>query len=755
MKLQLHTRLLLSLLVLLVIGFTMLGLILLNDAKIQISEHHETLARQHAKTLAVSSLDGLVSEDYEVLEKLVRSSMPSEEYAYAALIRTDGKILTHTNLLLIGESASTVNSSTDTTFREIFYNTRPVLEVIYPAHINGRILANAHIAYYLDTSYIFQDDTITRIILVLLISLVLIFVATHFVTRSITVPLEKLTKSLTSTSLDKTLTIDPSITSREDRIGELAHAFQDTSNQLINSHNELRASLIANKSIVDSSMDGIFVTNDEGIIESFNNSGEKIFGYSPDELIGQNVSILISDPTQKNKTSYLLDYISTKDTGVRHSRKELEGIRKDGSRLPVEISIGEISTNEHKLYTSTIRDISTRYEYEHALVLSKAAAEDGNRIKSEFLANISHELRTPMNGILGYLDLLSMDTLPEKQETYVSTATRSAEELLEIINNILEFTRLENHDTDLDISQFSLRNITESLVAEFKDKHLNDNIELDFNIDNELPEQLRGDPSRIRNILRHFIVNAYKFTKQGKISVNIDVLQQLQSKIEISIEVRDTGIGIEPINRNRIFDLFTQADGSSTRRYGGTGIGLALCKKMVLSMSGEIGVDSEPDKGSTFWFSLQLDIVNSDEPHELPEQKSTAVIETKEEDSVYSTTKNILVVEDNPFNQDLMVAMLKVMDYKAEVVGNGKLALDALNEKQYDLILMDCQMPVMNGFEATARIREMENHTPIIAVTAHALDGDRDLCIKSGMNDYMTKPFSKHDLKKIIQKWLK
>lgn len=754
MKLHLHTRLLLSLLALLVIGFTVLGLILLNDAQNQISEHHQTQAQYQAKTLADSSLDGLVSEDFEVLEKLVKTALPSSEYAYAALIRTDGKVLTHTNLLLVGETLSTVNNDGSGVSRKISYNQRPILEVIYPAQINKQVLANAHVAYYLDSEYSLQSNTIARVVLVLFICLTSIFIATHFVTRSITVPIEKLTDCIGNTSLERELIINPAITSREDEIGKLANAFQKVSNELISSHKQLAASLISNKAIVDTAIDGILVIDEAGTIQSINIAGEKIFGYSAEELINKNMNMLVPEAHRDRHNSYLQQFKNAENSSLSDNRIEVEGVRKDGSRLPLEIAIGKISGDDKSLYTSTIRDISSRYEYEHALVLAKSAAEEGNRIKSEFLANISHELRTPMNAVLGYLDLLAMDELPQPQNKYVTTATRSAEELLEIINNILEFTRMENHETELDTSRFSLREVTKSLISEFEDRYTSNDIELTSKIDHDLPDQLFGDPSRIRNIIHHFMVNAFKFTKQGKIAVNIDVLQQLQSKVEISVEVRDTGIGIEPVNRNRIFDLFTQADGSSTRRYGGTGIGLALCKKMVLTMGGEIGVDSEPGVGSTFWFSLQLDVA------EVPEQKDISNMppkaESRDEDGKYERGRKILIVEDNPFNQDLMLAMLGVMEYEAEVVGNGKLALEALNEKTYDLILMDCQMPVMNGFEATERIRQSEtNHTPIIAVTAHAMDGDRELCIKSGMDDYMTKPFSKGDLAQMIQKWLK
>ncbi|MDH5360401.1 MAG: response regulator [Gammaproteobacteria bacterium] len=754
MKLHLHTRLLISLLALLLVGFSLLGMILFTDAQKQISQHHQTQAIYQAKTLADSSLDGLVSEDYEVLEKLVRTAMPSSEYAYAALVRSNGKILTHTNLILIGETASTVNSDGFGITREATYNGRPVLEIIYPAQINDQTLANAHVAYYLDVEYSLQNDTITRLFFVLLITLALILVATHFVTRSITVPIEKLSNCISNTSLEQGLNIDPSITEREDEIGELAHSFQDVSNDLISSHKELATSLLSNKAIVDTASDGILVIDDKGTIQSINIAGEKIFGYSTAELVGNNINLLIPEQHRDSHNDYLKSFTGTSISSLVESRIEVSGVRKDGSRLPLEIAIGKISMEDKNLYTSTIRDISSRYEYEHALVLAKAAAEDGNRIKSEFLANISHELRTPMNAVLGYLDLLSMDELPQPQNKYVTTATRSAEELLEIINNILEFTRMENHETELDTSQFSMREIVKSLINEFSDRYKNKDIVLSSKIGNDLPDQLIGDPSRIRNIIHHFMVNAFKFTKQGKIAVNIDVLQQRQSSVEISVEVRDTGIGIEPVNRNRIFDLFTQADGSSTRRYGGTGIGLALCKKMVLSMSGEIGVDSEPDVGSTFWFSLELEISKALAQTNIPTQ--TTDTKTSEDMAQYTHGRKILVVEDNPFNQDLMLAMLNVMDYEAEVVGNGKLALEALAEKHYDLILMDCQMPVMNGFEATEHIRQTEKqHTPIIAVTAHAMDGDRELCIKSGMDDYMTKPFSKGDLEHIIQKWLK
>jgi len=755
MKLNLHSRLLISLLALLVAGFLLLGVVLLGDAKNQIDEFRQTQAVYQAKTLAEASLDGLVSKDYELLEQWVQSSMPSTDYAYAALLRPDGMVLIHTDLTHTGKPWPTILNSQGETVRELSFNERPVVEVIYPAIIGNKILANAHVAYYLDTDYVLQKQTVTRIIGVLLVIFILIIIASHFVTRSIVTPIELLKKSIGNASLDKVLSFSHKLVGRTDEVGELTRAFKDMSERLTESHKNLTASLISNKAIVESAIDGVIVIDSHGQIESVNPAAEKLFGFSAEELINNNINLLMPAHFHSKHNEYMKKYKSSSHQTIIGTRRDIEGQCKDGSRFPIEIAIGEININNEKKFVGTVRDISLRYEHEKAILIAKEAAEESDRVKSEFLANISHELRTPMNAVMGYVDLLLlMDELSPVQGKYLKNASRSAHDLLDIINNILEFTNLDKGSLELVLSDFSIHEMIKAIINKNAKEYSAKQIELVKEIDPKIPDQLLGDSARIYNILNHFLNNAYKFTTEGEVKLAVQ-LENLKNKTaQVRFEVSDTGIGIEPDDTKRIFELFTQVDGSFTRSYGGTGIGLTLCNRLVEIMQGQIGVNSIPGEGSTFWFSLPLTVIASAPKPEVSPQK-IEVVNNPGESKPDNEDKHILVVEDNPYNQKLIIAMLEHLGYEAEVVDNGLLGVEAIENGHYDLVFMDCQMPVMDGYEATKKIRKIEEgHIPIVAVTAHALDGDREKCIDSGMDDYMTKPFSKKDLQQMLSNWL-
>jgi len=755
MNLNLHSRLLISLLVLLLAGFLLLGVVLLGDAKNQIEEFRQTQAVYQARTLAEASLDGLVSKDYELLERWVQSSMPSADYAYAALIRPDGLVLIHTDLTHTGKSWPTILISEQETVRKNSFNERPVVEVIYPAVISSKVLANAHVAYYLDTDYFLQKQTITRITVVLLAIFILIIIASHFVTRSIVTPIELLKKSIGNASLDKVLAFNNKLEVRTDEVGDLTRAFKDMSERLTESHKNLTASLVCNKAIVDSAIDGVIVIDSHGMIESVNPAAEKLFGYSAEELINNNIKMLMPAQFYSKHNEYMKNYKSSRHQKVIGTRRDIEGQCKDGSKFPIEIAIGEINVNSELKFVGTVRDIRLRYEHEKAIILAKEAAEEGARVKSEFLANISHELRTPMNAVMGYLDLsLMMDELSPTQEKYLNNASRSARDLLDIINNILEFTNMDKGSLELIICDFSIHEIVKAISRKSVKENTGKAIELVSEIDPEIPHLLSGDSARIYNILNHFINNAYKFTTEGEIKLSVKLEKIKDNIVDVRFIVSDTGIGIKENDTKHIFKLFTQVDGSYTRSYGGTGIGLALCNRLVEVMQGKIGVSSISGKGSSFWFSVPLTIIpkgsiTEDLTEKIYLEKSPVEKKAGREKIC------ILVVEDNPINQKMIVEMLELLGYEVNVVDNGLLGVEAIEKGSYDLVFMDCQMPVMDGYEATQNIRKLDKgHIPIIAVTAHALEGDREKCIDSGMDDYMIKPFSKKDLEKMVSNWI-
>ena len=401
---------------------------------------------------------------------------------------------------------------------------------------------------------------------------------------------------------------------------------------------------------------------------------------------------------------------------------------------------------EH-MNTELTEEIDYVKRMEKELKQARDKAEEMSQAKGEFLANMSHEIRTPMNGVIGTLQLLADTHLEDSQKDYVNTAHKSAQALLTILNDILDLSKIEAGKLNIELIPLDIRDIVNDLVTLHAMGAQEKGVSLSADIDGEIPQVLTGDPTRIRQILANLVSNALKFTDEGSVKVRLK-LQSLQSKqADIRFEVEDTGVGIEKDIKDRLFEEFTQADGSTTRKYGGTGLGLAIVKQLVEIMHGEFGVDSTPGEGSTFWFRLPLEV--SDEQ----------VISAPKEEIVESQRQlrgHILLVEDNPINQMVASKMLEKLGLDIILAGNGQEAIDMLETEHIDAVLMDCQMPVLDGFAATRQIREQGRFValPIIAMTANVMEGDRDKCIDAGMNDYIGKPVVAADLRKTLERWL-
>ncbi len=379
---------------------------------------------------------------------------------------------------------------------------------------------------------------------------------------------------------------------------------------------------------------------------------------------------------------------------------------------------------------------------------AREAAEAASRAKSQFLANMSHEIRTPMNGIIGMAEMLSATRLDERQRRYLSAVHRSAGSLLELINDILDLSKVEAGRVELHPEDFELRATLEEIVELPRERALARGIALELTFAPELPEVLHGDPVRLRQILTNLVGNAIKFTERGSVRVSA-VLDEGGETPLVRFAVADTGIGLTPDQTSRVFEAFTQADASHARKYGGTGLGLAISRELVELMGGEIGVTSQPGKGSTFWFTARFDQAV------VPASAATA----PRPGALAALAGHVLLVEDNELNCEVARGMLDALGLQVSLAENGIDSVRAVARQRFDLVLMDCQMPDVDGYEATRRIRALETaahapRVPIIALTASAVQGDRERCLAAGMDGYLTKPFRTADLHATIRPWL-
>jgi two-component system sensor histidine kinase/response regulator len=644
------------------------------------------------------------------------------------------------------------------------------------------------------------------------------------------------------------------------------------------------------RSIFENAIEGIFQTTRDGQYLNVNPALAKMYGYdSTADLIHGLTKIdnqLYVDPNRRE------DFIKEMRENAVVRGFESEIFRKDGSKIWISENARAVAgaSGELLYYEGMVEDITERKRLETQLKSAMHAAEAANRMKSEFLANMSHEIRTPMNGVIGMTDLLLMSNLSTEQRSFANTVRVSGESLLIVINDILDFSKIEAGKLDLEIIDFDLReaidNIMDLLAAQAHSKGL----ELAAYIPPDVPTSLRGDPGRVRQIVNNLVGNAVKFTNQGEVVVKVSKLSSNDREVTLKFEVRDTGIGIELDAQQRLFEAFSQADSSTTRRYGGTGLGLAISKRLVQLMNGEIGINSVPGQGSTFWFTAQFEIPQStvklptskdmrglhvlivddnatnreilthychlwklrsecaasgeealrllrftatDDPFELaildmqmPKMDGLMLARAIKEDPLTANVQlvmltslghhldrevldsagieacvlkpvqqarllerlsevlsgslskwaetvkasgklprigtlsrapvNILVAEDNRINQMVALGLLQKLGYAADLASNGLEALVAMKKTPYDIIFMDCQMPELDGYETTRRIRaEQRVHVPrIIAMTANAIRGEEERCLEAGMDDYLSKPVRIDELRTTIERWL-
>ncbi len=426
-----------------------------------------------------------------------------------------------------------------------------------------------------------------------------------------------------------------------------------------------------------------------------------------------------------------------------HADMDWEGKRLDGSVFSAEIKMHAMQLEGKPVIQAIMRDVSERRAAEAAKEAARVAAMQMARTKSEFVANVSHEIRTPMHGILGMCGLLMKTRLDGRQRDYVSTLKSSAEGLLTIINDILDFSKIDAGKMTVEQVAFSPVSLAQGVIALFQARALEKDLELKLILPDNPPEALLGDPTRIRQILLNLVDNAIKFTHEGVVELCLTI-EPSGDEIECQFNVRDSGIGMSHETQARLFQAFSQADTSTTRRYGGTGLGLAVSHQLAELMGGSLTVESTPDQGSCFTLSLTLPKTTL----ELADIPAQPIIQLK---------GRILVVEDHPVNQKVLGHQLREMGLQYKIATSGSQALDLLMADDFDLVLMDWQMPEMDGLEATRHIRKLPTdvrHIPIIALTANANAGFREACLEAGANDYLSKPYTEDSLSTLLSQLL-
>jgi PAS domain S-box-containing protein len=514
------------------------------------------------------------------------------------------------------------------------------------------------------------------------------------------------------------------------------------------------------------SLDLISIANTSGYFLQLTASWTKTLGWSEEELLGRPFVELIH-PDDRPSTLLQLEALSRGESIVDYDNRFR---KKDGEYIWLSW-VANIVPGENTIY-AIARNITERKEVEATLQKNKAdlektntqlekildranllalEAERANQAKSQFLANMSHEIRTPLNGVIGMIGLLENTQLDDQQSHYLKVIKSSGEALLQVIGDILDFSKIEAGKLEIEQVDFNIQEDLQELVETMRFRAEEKGLNLRFSIGSEVPDYVRSDPVRIRQILVNLVGNAIKFTEKGRITVQLELRNSPLGTL-LYFSVRDTGIGIHKDRQKALFRPFTQGDESTTRKFGGSGLGLAISKKICDIMGGEIGVQSRPGEGSEFWFWLPYQEAQAPVTNEEPQ------VEPLDWQGSQGSVA-LLLAEDNPVNQKVAEGFLGLLGIEPTLARNGQEVLDALRTRDFDLILMDCQMPLLDGFATSRKIRQGEageNHKsiPIVAMTAHAMKGDREKCLDAGMDDYLPKPVALEELKKKLALFL-
>ena len=512
----------------------------------------------------------------------------------------------------------------------------------------------------------------------------------------------------------------------------------------------------------------VFLKDREGRFVRFNRQFQEFYQMTRSELMGAKIEQFT--PSEWAAATQQEDELAWRTGLMVSSERRVTQIDP-----PIDLVVNRVvitSGGESYLLGFSI-DVSEQRAARDAMQRAVESAQAASQAKSDFLANMSHEIRTPMNGILGMTELVLESRLEPEQRDDIGLVKASAGALLSIVNEILDFSKIEAGKLDLEEVPFDLRKLVRETVRSMTLRAQQKGLDLRCDVPANLPRTMKGDPGRLRQVLLNLLGNAIKFTQQGSVMLALAMGAEVDERCDITFAVSDTGIGIPLDKQKLIFEAFAQVDGSTTRQFGGTGLGLTICRRLVILMQGDLAVSSEPGKGSTFRFTVPLrhaaqqlpadeelvDLVNLVEaaPLAVLALAKPTVEQEQEQGASGNTGLRILLAEDNPVNQRLAMRLLEKMGHRTTLVDNGADALTRAVQGGFDLVLMDVQMPELDGLSATRRIRQWEvahgGHVPIIAMTARAMQGDRDRCLEAGMDDYLSKPIDSERLRQIVSRF--
>lgn len=599
-------------------------------------------------------------------------------------------------------------------------------------------------------------------------SLLFVFLIITFLSRSITLPIVNLTKNIKQIgeSYDYSLLVTKET---DDELGELAVSFNHMLSQIGLHKDELenaKIELFKQKTFLDTLIENMPMAiivkdvRDDYRYVAFNNHAEEIFGIKAEDIIGT----FDYDHFPKEEADYFrrTDEKVIKEGNLVNVEQEPVTTKSKGTFIAQTFKMPIFDQNGEPLFLlGVLHDVTDRINEQEELKFAKEEAENSNQAKSSFLANMSHELRTPLNSILGMTQMFVEDKdLSEDNRSMAGTVYNSANSLLEIVNDILDISKVEAGSMVLEEISFNFKDMVAGVMETMASVASAKGVSLRYYYEKDEALYLIGDPLRVSRILMNLISNAIKYTEEGGVTLTVDYTNCDNGKIEISCVVKDTGVGIAEDKQQEIFNKFTQADLSTTRKYGGTGLGLAITKDLVELMDGSVGVKSTVGEGSTFWFKIPF--IVTDHIDDASDRVRGKRKKTKRDDNIKRISADevrVLVAEDHLLNQNFISRLLKRIGISCyEIMSDGVLAFKAYQTEEYDIILMDCHMPEQNGYETTQHIREQEKllggHIPIIALTADAMEGTRDKCLESGMDEYITKPIDFGEFKNVLEQWV-